>query len=496
MPVPELRIRALNTQPLNPSGRYVLYWMVAYRRTSWNFSLDRALEWARDLNQPLLILEALRVGYPWASDRLHRFAIDGMADNAARLQGMADRGVAYYPYVEPRLSAGRGLLNALADRASLVITDDYPCFFLPRMIAAAAAKLPVRLEAVDGNGILPLRAADRVFTAAVHFRRWLQKHLPPHLAPDQFPEAAPLESLRLPAIFKLPRTLLTRWPAADLPKLTAGARGLEKLPIDHGVPIAETPGGAEAAERALRNFLRQRLRRYGERSHPDEGAASGLSPYLHFGHIASHQIVSAALRREKWRLSHLSKTVNGKKDGWWGVSPPLESFLDELVTWRELGFNFTSQRDDYDRYESLPDWARQTLQRHERDRREHVYSLAQFEHAQTHDPLWNAAQSQLLREGRIHNYLRMLWGKKIVEWTTTPQDALAIMIELNNKYALDGRDPNSYSGIFWVLGRYDRPWAPERPVFGTVRWMSSENTARKLKLKKYLAKYGPESPSD
>ena len=150
-------------------------------------------------------------------------------------------------------------------------------------------------------------------------------------------------------------------------------------------------------------------------------------------------------------------------------------------------------RDDYDRYESLPAWARATLARHAADPRPHVYTLADFEAARTHDPLWNAAQTHLLREGRIHNYLRMLWGKKVLEWTASPEEALAVLVELNNKYAVDGRDPNSYSGIFWVLGRYDRPWGPERPVFGTVRYMSSQNTLRKLRVRQYLARYGPAS---
>jgi deoxyribodipyrimidine photo-lyase len=156
-----------------------------------------------------------------------------------------------------------------------------------------------------------------------------------------------------------------------------------------------------------------------------------------------------------------------------------------------LGFNFCRHRDDFDLYDSLPDWAKTTLARHLRDRRQYLYSLDEFASGRTHDRLWNAAQRQLFVEGRLHNYMRMLWGKKILEWSPTPQDALEVMIELNNKYALDGRDPNSYSGIFWVLGRYDRPWGPERPIFGTVRYMSSENTARKLDVAPYLARYAP-----
>ena len=167
-----------------------------------------------------------------------------------------------------------------------------------------------------------------------------------------------------------------------------------------------------------------------------------------------------------------------------------ERFLDQLITWRELGYNMCSKRKDYADFDSLPEWARETLQKHAPDPRPHVYSMADFEAARTSDPLWNAAQRQLVREGRIQNYLRMVWGKKILEWSPSPREALAIMIELNDKYALDGRDPNSYSGIFWTLGRYDRPWAPERPIFGKVRYMSSRNTERKLRLRNYLERYG------
>jgi len=161
------------------------------------------------------------------------------------------------------------------------------------------------------------------------------------------------------------------------------------------------------------------------------------------------------------------------------------------VTWREMGYNFSAHRADYQQYDSLPEWARKTLNEHARDERAHLYTLEEFAAGATHDPLWNAAQMQIVREGWMHNYLRMLWGKKILEWTRTPQEAAGVMIELNNKYGLDGRNPNSYSGIFWVLGRYDRPWGPERPIYGQIRYMTSENTARKVSVKNYIAKYAP-----
>jgi deoxyribodipyrimidine photo-lyase len=250
-------------------------------------------------------------------------------------------------------------------------------------------------------------------------------------------------------------------------------------------------GGSKTATELLRRFLEKKLPLYSElRNHPAEEVTSGLSPYLHFGHMSTHQIFVDLMKQEDWSPDKLSAEATGKRRGWWNTSPAAESFLDELITWRELGYNMASKRPDYENYNSLPDWANRTLSEHSDDPRPNVYTLEQFEQAQTHDPLWNAAQRELLSQGRIHNYLRMLWGKKILEWSRSPQDALEIMVELNNKYALDGSDPNSYSGIFWVLGRYDRPWGPERPIFGKVRYMSSENTARKFDVKPYLKKYG------
>jgi deoxyribodipyrimidine photo-lyase len=200
--------------------------------------------------------------------------------------------------------------------------------------------------------------------------------------------------------------------------------------------------------------------------------------------------VHAILSREGWTPALLGARADGARAGWWGLSPGAEAFLDQLVTWRELGFAFCAHRPDHREYGSLPAWARATLAAHARDPRARVYSAAELLDARTHDPLWNAAQRQLLAEGTIHGYLRMLWGKKVLEWTDTPEEALAILLELNDRLALDGRDPNSVSGIFWCLGRHDRPWGPERPVFGTVRYMSSANTARKVGVKRYLARHG------
>ena len=483
MTVPKTRIRVINDAPVRGDGAFVLVWMIASRRPNWSFTIDRAIEHARLHGKPIVVLEPLRVHYPWASDRLHTFALQGMADNA---EAFASAGVTYYPYVEREPGEGKGLLAAMAAHACVVVTDDYPTFFLPNMLEAAGRSLRTRLEAVDGNGLMPMRAADGVFARAFDFRRYLQVHLSPHLR--AFPSADPWLNSELPRPPEIPAAICERWPMAELSLPHAGV--VSRLPIDHGVLPVERRGGQNAARAVASRFVGERLARYDEdRNHPDYEGASGLSPYLHFGHISVHEVVREVLRSEDWAEDRLGKKANGAKEGWWGTSATAESFLDELVTWRERGFNMAWQRPDHDRYESLPPWARTTLELHAADARDHVYSLAAFERAATHDPVWNAAQTQLLREGRMHNYLRMLWGKKILEWTATPRDALTVMLELNNKYALDGRDPNSVSGVFWVLGRYDRAWGPERPIFGKVRYMTSANTVKKLRMKEYLERY-------
>ena len=261
------------------------------------------------------------------------------------------------------------------------------------------------------------------------------------------------------------------------------------MPIDHGVGVVPTRGGPVAAGEALRTFLGTKLARYAdERSHPDADCASGLSPWLHFGHLSAHQVFAGLAKQEGWTRDHLVPITSGQR-GWFGMSPSAEAFLDELVTWRELGCNYTAQRGDYEDAESLPDWAKATLDRHAPDARDHLYTLEEFAASATHDPVWNAAQTQLRETGVLQNYLRMLWGKKVLEWTPHWRAAWSILIELNNRYALDGRDPNSYTGISWVFGRYDRPWAPERDVYGVIRYMSSTNTVKKLKMKQYLARW-------
>ena len=467
-----MRITAVNTAPV-ARGDYVLYWMIAARRTTWSFALDHAIATATQLERPLLVFEPLRAGYPWACDRFHAFVMQGMADNAKRF---AARGITYLPYVEPAPGEGSGLLAALAARACCVVTDEQPGFFLPRMVAAAK-RLPVRLEQVDGNGLLPLRATDRAFPTAMAFRRELQRKLPAHL---QLPSADPL--VRVPKIVR----------GAQLPKLAwRTATDLAALPIDHSVAPVAYRGGAVAATNLADEFFDDNLARYdADRNDLDRDPASGLSPYLHFGHISAHELVARVWAEDEWTPERLANAkVTGRRTGWWGLPSASEAFLDQLVTWRELGYGFCFHEPKFGTWASLPTWARTTLTERAKDQRPELYTRDQLERADTADPIWNAAQRQLLRDGRIHNYLRMLWGKKILEWSPSPEAALATLIELNNKYAVDGRDPNSYSGILWTLGMFDRPWGPKRPIFGTIRYMSSASTKRKFDLASYLLRW-------
>jgi deoxyribodipyrimidine photo-lyase len=346
----------------------------------------------------------------------------------------------------------------------------------------------VSLQAVDSNGLIPLAAHERAFTVAQSYRAFVQRVLRDHLT--AIPEEAPLTRLRqIPRLTALPQSLTRRWPAASKQLLAGGLSALARLSIDHSVAPVSTRGGSHAARETLRGFVASKLARYGDMSHhPDTDATSRLSPFLHFGHISVHEIFAAVMTHERWTTRKLARSSRGAREGWWGVSSSAEQFLDQLIVWRELAFNGCDYIPSYDEYASLPEWSRRTLEEHLGDRRPHRYSLEQLDAAKTADDVWNAAQRQLSAEGWFHGYLRMLWGKKILEWSAHPADALACLQALMDRYALDGRDPNAYANYAWVLGRYDRPW-PERPIFGTVRYMSSASAKRKLKMKAFLSQY-------
>lgn len=484
MDAPASRVRVARDLPIRGAADYVLYWMIAARRTRNNFALQHARAYATELGKPLLVLEALRVGHRWNTARVHRFVLDGMVVNAARL---AARGVRHHVYVEDVPGAGRGLLAALAERACVVVTDEFPSYFLPHMVDAAAARIRARLEVVDGGGLVPLASTGRVFTTAASFRRAMHKRAEEWV--DEFPDEDPLVGYDH-GWAALPEGVERRWPSRRAEELTDAF--IARLPLDHDVPaVVGSPGGSEAGTARMETFLKGGLDTYGERSrHPDGGGTSGLSPYLHFGHVGTHGILREVFEREGWHPGRIRQERLARREGFWGLSPGAEAFVDELVTWRELGLGYSFHRPRaLETYDDLPDWAQRTLANHESDARPWVYDAAAFEAGATHEPLWNACQEQLRRKGVIHGYLRMLWAKMVLGWTASPREAFRTLVALNDRWSLDGRDPNGYSGVSWCFGRFDRAWGPERPVFGKVRYMTCDSTRRKLRLARWAAEY-------
>ncbi len=499
------RVRQANDRPVNEAGDYVLYWMQMSRRLRANHALNYAAGWAKKLGKPLVVYEGLKLDYPWASARFHQYLLEGMRDNVAAAKKL---GVSYWPFVETPGDAGRGLMRRLCRDACLLVTDDYPAFIVPAQIRAVAAG-DVAVHAVDGNGLVPLSLLGAPVAAAAHLRPRLHKAIP--LAWEN--RAADVPDLPKPTRVAVDAPFAVWQPPADL-----GAF-VRSLPVDLTVPaVPTTEGGSVAGHRRLAEFVTKQLPRYADGRNqpagPDAGPSSRLSAYLHYGHLGIQEVTEAVLGPD-WTPAELNlKTRN--KDDYFTRDPSVNGFLDEAVTWRDVGHHWhhvknqepgaTGRRSWQDAGERpsfnfetfdfsplaggtldrvLPAWAKATLAKHAGDRRPVVYELDELEHAQTDDPVWNAAQREMVATGRMHNYLRMLWGKKILQWSATPEQAYRVTEHLNNKYLLDGRDPNSYTGIHWVYGLFDRPWPPEREIFGQLRYMTSDSTSKKFKLAGY-----------
>lgn len=479
------RVFSRNDKPVNQDGDYVLYWMSINRRLQYNYALEYAVGWANKLNKPLLIYEGLSCDIPHACDRFHQFLIEGMQENAAECD---KTGISFYSFVEFNPSDGKGLVENLIQNSCLTIADEFPVYIIRPYNRLMSSRVDVPYITVDSNGLIPLGLTERESYSAYFFRMLMQRHFKEAFLNP--PKENPLLDLvnKQPVI--LPEDFLKKYPDAR-PHFADIPATVSNLSIDHEVNALPVQGTRAFALDRMNTFLNKKLSGYAdERNHPDAEMSSGLSGWLHYGKISEYEVVKASLDKQptSWSIDQLQYN-KGQRYGFFGGHSYIESFLDELITWREVGFHYCHHVKNYDKFNSLPDWAKETLEIHSSDPREHLYSLEEFENAQTHDVIWNAAQRQLVRDGIIHNYLRMLWGKKVLEWTNDPQTALEYLIYLNNKYAIDGRDPNSYSGIFWIFGRFDRPWGPERPIYGKIRYMTSENTAKKVKLKSYLQKF-------
>jgi len=479
------RIFERNEEEPDIEGDFVLYWMQTNHRFQYNYALEYAVEWANKLSKPLVIYEELTCDYQWASNRVHTFYLEGMKEH---LDEAHEKNFNYVPFVEENPGESKKVVNALIKNACCLISDEFPVFFIKDRNKRLGSELKIPFITVDSNGIIPLGLTDKDPYNAYFFRKIMQRNFlecftnPPNQ--DPMDELVNREEVSFTDEFK------KYYKSADF-ALNNIEEFISGLDIRHDISILDLQGTRQAAIGKLGQFINYGLLDYDRgRDDPDEKKTSGLSPWLHFGKISEYEIVKAVLKHqpEGWDLDDI--TFNkGSTGGFFNGDPNIDSFLDEVITWREVGFHFAHHRPDYAEFDSLPDWALKTLNKHAGDPRKWIYSFEELEYSRTHDEIWNAAQTQLREEGIIHNYLRMLWGKKVIEWTPDPETALEYLIELNNLYAIDGRDPNSYSGIFWCFGRFDRAWQ-ERPIFGKTRYMTSKSTRRKVEIKKYLKKYG------
>ena len=457
MAVEPERIKQLNDGSPRPERRYVIYWAQMNRRVNANHGLLYAIEIANKLQLPVLYYEGLTCSYPYASDRLHAFILGGVPETEKRLRKL---GIGYIFYLRKKLSDANDVLYQLADEAAAIVTDDYPTFMPLRHNTRVPSKVDVPYFVVDSSCIVPMNCLGKREYAAYTIRPKIRRLLPDYLKPVDAPKVT--------RHYTAPDS---RWHT----KVTGGniAALIAACDVDHSVPPSVTfKGGRLAAEKTLAFFLKKNLRRYaGARNDPAEHATSEMSPYLHFGQISSLEI---ALAVEKHAGKH--KLI-------------VSEYLEELIVRRELAFNYVKFVDDPQSLKNLPAWAQQTMHKHRRDKRNPVYGREQLERADTYDELWNATQKEMLLRGKIHGYYRMYWGKKIIEWSPCYQDAADTMIYLHDRYAIDGRDPNTYTNIMWCFGLHDRPWG-ERPIFGSLRYMSLDGIKRKTHTAAYIEEIG------
>jgi deoxyribodipyrimidine photo-lyase len=447
------RVTILRPGPPFPDARCVVYCMERAQRGRDNHALDLAVHAANALDLPLVVCFAGIATLPRPSLRHASFLHQGLPDIEADL---AARNIAFLLYT----GSPAPLLHSL--RAALCVADEDHLREPARRRRSLAAQIDIPLWTVDANVIVPTRLIENAQYGAYTIRPRLRRLLPEYLVPYENPTAH--------RAWRRPRGLPAHPPRSM--SLAAHARlnpGLDTTIL----PVEAWHGGPHGALRRLHHFIQNILPTYERaRSRPELDGTSALSPYLHFGHIGPLTVALA---------------VNAAADSTPALAPARDAFFNELIVWRELAVNFVRHTPRYDTPACAEPWAKKTIAAHARDQREHLYSLTQLEAARTHDDLWNAAQTQLLRHGWMHNVMRMYWAKKILEWTPTIATAVRYAIHLNDTYLLDGSDPNGYAGIAWaMLGKFDRAWA-DRPIFGKLRYMSGTSTGRKFDSKRYIA---------
>jgi deoxyribodipyrimidine photo-lyase len=454
-----LRAFPLNEKRLQPDGDFILYWMQSTQRLDDNWALRLATLEADRIGKPLLIHHGLDPHYTYASARFHAFVMQGARDLAEQAAAL---GLTYRFALRRRREDDSRLVDRLAARACVVITDLFPTAGVAARSARLADRVNCRVIAVDSVGVVPAASFHKEEYAARTIRPKLSRLLALSLEPveDRPPRRA------------LPDAAVSAFNDAwvDIAQCDI-AREVASCEIDHSIAAVTSRGGTLAARERLHRFAAGGLQSYTERRRnpSDDQGSSRLSPYLHFGMISPLEVVTVAR----------------------AAASPVESeaFLNEMLTWRELSLNFCLRNPAYDTLAALPDWAQRSMAAHANDERTVTYTLDQLERAETHDDIWNAGQRELVETGQMHNVVRMLWGKSVLTWAPTYADALAWLIHLNNKYGLDGRDPNSFAGIQWCFGKFDRPFA-ERPVWGTIRPMSLARAHAKYDMTGYLSRWG------
>lgn len=445
------RIKKLNSKSENSSGKFVAYIMEASQRAFYNHALEFAISYANSLNKPLIVIYNLTDKYKFSNLRYYTFIIEGLIKLKKDLD---ERGLKFFikksDYVSGSIEISKNAVAIITDRNYLKLQRNWR--------TKVAQTIDVPLIEVESDVIVPVElVSGKKEPYAATIRPKILRLL------DQFLEPVTHQELKINSSYI----------EFDHLNYKNVDEFISILQIDRTVkPVSEYyEGGYDKAMEFLKIFIEKKLPYYKAlRSDPTKDFQSELSPYIHFGQISTLQI-----------LLEILKHYNIKDEN-------VQSFINEIVIWRELARNFCLYNPMYNEYEGIPEWAKKTLEEHLKDKREFTYSLEELEFAKTHDPYWNAAQIQLLKTGKMHNYMRMYWAKKLIEWTEHPKIAFDYACYLNDKYELDGRDPNGYAGISWCFGTHDRPWF-ERPIFGKIRYMNDKGLERKFEIKKYVEKF-------
>ena len=448
-PVHTGRIQWLNDREIK-KGRYVLYWMQQSQRAAYNHALEYAIQQANELEQLLLVVFGLMDDYPEANLRHYTFMLEGLMETQVALSARGIKMVLRRGHpAEVALDLGQGASMIVCDRGYLRHQREWR-----EQVAREANCLVVQVES---DVIVPVEVVSgKAEYAARTIRPKIHRHLGTYLVglkPTQVEH--PSLDMRVTGL-----------------DVNDTAQVFRKLDLDSSVPAVSSlfKGGTSQAEKRFKGFILRRLQHYDQHSNqPQTDDVSHMSPYLHFGQISPLYLAL--------QLQRAPDSLKASK----------EAYFEELVVRRELAMNFTFYTSKYDSYACIPGWASKTLSDHQSDQRDYLYSRRQLENADTHDPYWNASMLEMKHTGFMHNYMRMYWGKKILEWSPTPQKAYRTTLAINNKYFLDGRDPNSYTGVGWIYGVHDRAWA-ERPIFGKTRYMAASGLERKCDIQAYVKK--------